>query len=135
MTPDTTPSIVGAERRLDVPFDEAVETTIEALSEEGFGVLCDIDVEATLKEKIGVDRGPYRILGACNPPLANEALQEAPALGVLLPCNVVVREDEQGVIVQAVDPQEMLNLLPRSDTLDKIAQDVGERLERALATL
>lgn len=135
MTPDPTPSIVGAERRLDIPFDQAVDRTVEALSEEGFGVLCDIDVKATLKEKIGVERGPYRILGACNPPLAHDALQEAPALGVLLPCNVVVREDDQGVIVQAVDPKEMLGMLPPSETLDKIATDVAQRLQRALDAL
>lgn len=135
MTTGNAPSIVGAERRLDLPFDQAVDRTVEALSEEGFGVLCDIDVKATLKEKIDVDRGPYRILGACNPPLAHEALEEAPALGVLLPCNVVVLEDDTGILVQAVDPKEMLSLLPPSETLDKIATDVAQRLDRALASL
>ncbi len=135
MSPEAFPKIVGAQRRLDLPFDQAVDRTVEALSEEGFGVLCDIDVKATLKEKIDVDRGPYRILGACNPPLAHEALEEAPSLGVLLPCNVIVLEDDAGVLVQAVDPQEMLSMLPPSETLDKIATDVAQRLDRALASL
>ncbi|MDX1612344.1 MAG: DUF302 domain-containing protein, partial [Candidatus Thermoplasmatota archaeon] len=91
---------VGADRTLDTSFEEAVEATIASLKEEGFGVLCDIDVKATLKEKLDVDREPYRILGACNPPLADKALGEAPELGVLLPCNVVVRQVGDQVHVQ-----------------------------------
>lgn len=111
-------------------FDEAVERVIEALKEQGFGVLSDIDVQATLKEKLDVDLQPYRILGACNPPLAHQALAAEPTIGLLLPCNVVVRKVEEGkVSVDFMDPQAVLGLVDNSDVAD-LAGEVRERLTK-----
>ena len=115
-------------------FAEAVEQTKEALKAEGFGVLCEIDIQATLKAKIGVDRMPYMILGACNPNLAHQALQAEPDLGLLLPCNVVVFEDAEGVWVKAIEPGKMLSVTGNSD-LEPIAVQVREKLSRALERL
>ncbi len=105
----------------------------EALSEEGFGILTEIDVQATLLEKLGVERGPYKILGACNPPLADEGLQAERDLGVLLPCNVVLYEagDGSGVVVSAMRPTAVLDLVG-SPTLEKIARDVEVRVWRSM---
>ena len=92
-------------RILDLPFDAAVSQTVERLKTQGFGVLTDIDIQATLKAKLGIDMPKYRILGACNPSFAHQALQLEDRLGVLLPCNVIVRETEDGrVEVASVDP-------------------------------
>lgn len=108
----------------------AVERVTAALKEEGFGVLCDIDVQAALKAKLNVDRRPYRILGACNPALARQALDADPAIGLLLPCNVVVREDDDGhVRVAFMDPVAVLALV-NNPTITKLAWDVKARLER-----
>jgi uncharacterized protein (DUF302 family) len=119
-----------------LPFDSAVARVREELAAEGFGVLCDIDVQATLREKLGIERGRYTILGACNPPLAHRALEAEPELGVLLPCNVIVFEDGPGTRVSAVDPERMLSIVG-SDELAEIAADVRSRLaqvvERATA--
>jgi uncharacterized protein (DUF302 family) len=115
---------------LTTTFDEAVERVIEALKEQGFGVLSDIDVQATLKEKLDVDLKPYRILGACNPPLAHQALTAEPTIGVLLPCNVVVREVEGGTVsVDFMDPQSVLRLVDNPEIGD-LAGDVRERLTK-----
>ena len=108
-------------------FDETVDRVREELRAEGFGVLCDIDVRATLREKLGVESEPYVILGACNPPLAHRALQAEPELGVLLPCNVVVYERDGETHLAAVDPERMLSIVD-NDELAPVAAEVRARL-------
>ena len=121
--------------QVDGEFDETVAAVEDALAEEGFGILCDIDVQATLKEKLDEDFRKYRILGACNPPLAHEGLNEELELGALLPCNVIVYESDSGSIgVSAVDPSVMLSVVD-NPALDPIADEVGERMEGVLAGL
>lgn len=116
-------------------FDEIVKETTDALSDEGFGVLCDIDVQQTLKKKLDEDFRQYRILGACNPRLAHQALEEELQLGALLPCNVVVYETDDGSVgVSAVDPEILLSVVEDSE-LDQIAADVRERFDRVLTEL
>lgn len=115
-------------------FSEVVEQTTAALSEEGFGVLCDIDVQHTFKEKLDENYRQYRILGACNPSLAHQALETELQLGALLPCNVIVYELENGTVgVSAVDPETLLSLVDDPE-LDQIATDVRERFDRVLNT-
>jgi len=119
-----------------LPFADAVERVRSELKQEGFGVLCEIDVQATLKEKLGVDGEPYAILGACNPPLAHQALEADPDLGVLLPCNVVIYERDGEVNVSAIDAERMLSIVG-NEKLAPIAAEVRRRLaavvERAAA--
>lgn len=113
-------------------FGEVVDTTIGALEDEGFGVLCDIDVQATLDQKLGEEFRQYRILGACNPALAHEGLTEEIDLGALLPCNVIVYETDDGDIqVSAVDPQQLVGIADNS-ALDSIATEVGNSFERVI---
>jgi uncharacterized protein (DUF302 family) len=121
---------------VDASFEEAIELAREALAEEGFGILSEIDVTEKMEEKLGLsDFRDYRILGACNPPLANEALEMEVDLGVLLPCNVVVYVDDDGnSVVSAVDPEVMLSVVGDED-LDPIAREVGESLDRVLDSL
>jgi uncharacterized protein (DUF302 family) len=115
----------------DVSFTEAVARTRRELQAEGFGVLCEIDVQATLKAKLDVDRDPYLILGACNPPLAQRALDAEPDLGVLLPCNVVVYQRDGRTVVSAVDAERMLSIVG-NDALTPVAADVRARLARVV---
>lgn len=115
---------------LNGEFDQVVAQVTEALNVEGFGVLTEIDVKATLKAKIDVDRRPYKILGACNPKLANQAIEAEPDIGLLLPCNVLVREDDNGQIVVAfMDPQTVLGLVGREE-LSGLGSEVKAKLER-----
>ncbi len=114
-----------------LPFDEAVARTRTALAAQGFGILTEIDVQATLKAKLDQDMEPYLILGACNPQLAHEALTVERDIGLLLPCNVVVRRDGDQTLVQALDPQVMVNL-PGLPALQPVADEAGRRLRAAL---
>lgn len=118
------------------PYDETVEAVREALGEQGFGVLTEIDIKATLKKKLDVDVAPQIILGACRPPLAHQALQADPSIGALLPCNVVVRSQDEGTtIVEAVDPEKMLGMSEQGAALNDVACDAKERLQKALAAV
>jgi uncharacterized protein (DUF302 family) len=116
------------------PYGHTVEAVREALGEQGFGVLTEIDIKATLKKKLDVDVPAQVILGACRPPLAHAALQAEPSIGLLLPCNVVVRETADGTVVEAVDPQTMVALTD-NERLQPVADEAKERLEKALASL
>ena len=121
--------------QVDGEFDDVVAQVQDALADEDFGVLCDIDVRATLKEKLDEDFRDYRILGACNPRLAHEAMSEELELGALLPCNVIVyAEGEESVGVSAVDPGVLLSVVDNPD-LDPIADEVAEGLAAAIETL
>jgi uncharacterized protein (DUF302 family) len=119
---------------VDKPYAEAVEAVKAALGEQGFGVLTEIDMKATLKKKLDVDVAPQVILGACRPPLAYQSLQAEPSIGLLLPCNVVVRETQDGTVVEAVDPQTMVQMTDNDD-LQAVADEAKQRLEKALAAL
>ena len=116
-------------------FDATIEKVTRELQKEGFGVLIDIDVAATLKKKLNQDMPPYRILGACNPPLAHRALVAEPSIGLLLPCNVVVRQDETGKVqVEFMDPNAVLGLVSKPE-VHQLASEVRQKLERVLQAL
>ena len=121
-------------RTIEADFDAVLERTRAALQKHGFGVLTEIDVQATLKTKIDVDFRPYRILGACNPVMAHDALKMEPHVGVMLPCNVVVQQTEGGVEVFAVDPAASMSAIDNPDLL-RHAQTVGEHLAAAVAEI
>ena len=118
----------------DRDFETTVAATREALSGEGFGILTEIDLAKTLKEKIGADLEPYVILGSCRPPLAQQAVAADPSVGTLLPCNVVVRVEGDHVVVEALDPKVMAQLSD-GDALAEVTADAAKRLTRALRTL
>lgn len=114
-----------------VPFADAVERAREALAAQGFGVMTEIDVKAKLHDKLGVERRPYLILGACNPPLAHSALSVEPGIGLLLPCNVVVAEEDGGCVVSAIDPVAMFAVLGRPE-MEGVAVEVRAKLDAVL---
>lgn len=125
----------GFGKTVDLHYDQAVDHVQQALRREGFGVLADIDVAATMKAKLNQDMPPYRILGACNPQLAHQALAAEPTIGLLLPCNVVVRQDGAGKVhVEFMDPRAVLELVDKPD-ISRLASEVRQRLERVLQAL
>ena len=124
----------GTSVTLQQPFDEVVAAVRAALAGQGFGVLTEIDVQATMKAKLDLDRAPYLILGACNPPLAHRALQVDPSVGLLLPCNVVVRQTDEGTIVAAIDPMMMVSVSGNT-ALKLVADEAAGMLKAALAAL
>lgn len=119
---------------LPMPYDKVIPRVKEALKAEGFGVLTEIDVRQTLREKLGAEMESYLILGACNPVLAHRALEVEPEIGLLLPCNVVVRAIGDGCRIEVADPKAMLGIAG-SEQLDAIAEEAKQRLQRAVATL
>jgi uncharacterized protein (DUF302 family) len=121
----------GYHKVLDISWDAAVQRAKEALGAEGFGVLCEIDISQKLKEKLGIDFYRYLILGACNPPLALQALKEEPDLGLLLPCNVVVYEREGRVVVSTIDADKMLSIVGNPQ-IETVAKQVNEKLRRVI---
>lgn len=122
----------GFGKTVKLGFDTAVERVTQELQKEGFGVLTDIDVAATLKKKLNQEMPPYRILGACNPPLVHRALAAEPSIGLLLPCNVVVRQDESGAVyVEIMDPNAVLDLVDKP-AIAELAREVRQKLERVL---
>ena len=122
-------------KTVNLSFEQATEAVTQALAKEGFGVLTEIDVAATLKKKLGIERPPYKILGACNPQFAARALEMEPQIGALLPCNVVVRQDAGGkTAVEFMDPDAVLGLVGRPE-IAPIAAEVRARLERVMAAL
>lgn len=125
----------GLDTSVAAPLDEAIARTKAALKEQGFGVLTEIDVRQTLREKIGVDFAPYVILGACNPGLAHRALQAEPSVGLLLPCNVVVREAGGRSEVAAVDPEQMLGMFGGDAEIRGVAAEAAAGLRAAIAAL
>ncbi len=125
----------GFGKTVSYAFDEAISRVTQALQAEGFGILSDIDVAATLKKKLDVAMPPYRILGACNPPLAHRAIEAEPSIGLLLPCNVVVRQDEQGKVqVEFMDTDAVLKLVDKP-AIAALATEVRQRLERVMHAL
>jgi uncharacterized protein (DUF302 family) len=121
---------------LNVPYEEAVEKVTAALKTQGFGVLTQIDVQATLKQKLNVDHRRYVILGACNPPLAHRALQAEPGVGLLLPCNVIVYEGDQAgeSVVSIIDPLVMMQVSDNPE-LAAVATQAGDKLKKVVAAL
>ena len=132
---DNTGQAIGMKVQLNTTFEEAIEIVTAALKEEGFGVLTEIDVKATLKKKIDVDFRPYMILGACNPPLAHQALSKEADVGMLLPCNVTVSQiDDETIEVAALNPMVMMSVFP-DGSLNSVAEDAHARLRRVIDSL
>lgn len=122
----------GISKVVDLSYEDALEKVTEELQKEGFGVLTEIDIKATLKKKLNVDHNKYKILGACNPPLAHKALTAEPEIGLLLPCNVVVYEnDDQQTIVAAIDAKMMMSVVG-GDDIEPIADEVNQKLAKVI---
>jgi len=121
-------------KTLNVTFDEAIEELTNALKSEGFGILTEIDVQATLKKKLDVDFRPYKILGACNPPFANEALQAEDKIGTMLPCNVIVQKKENGVEIAAIDPVASMEAV-NNQKVTEIANKIRSKLKSVIESL
>ena len=128
----TTPYTFGTSLPMSVA--DARPQVEAALKAEGFGVLTEIDVAATMKAKLGIDGSPYLILGACNPPLAHRAIEAEPSVGALLPCNVVLREEDGSTIIEAMDPLAVLGIV-NSPEIEAVAREAHDRLVRVIATL
>ena len=128
----TTPYTFGTSLPMSVA--DARPQVEAALKAEGFGVLTEIDVAATMKAKLGIDGPPYLILGACNPPLAHRAIEAEPSVGALLPCNAVLREEDGSTIVEAMDPLAVLGIVNSSE-IEAVAREAHDRLIRVIATL
>ncbi len=125
--------MTGTWKNLSIGYDDALARLPEALKKEGFGVITEIDIQATFKAKLGVDSRRYRILGACNPTFAHQAVTKDPQIGVLLPCNVVLYETNEGkAVLGAVDPMQTLGAAGLGEALAEIAREVGARLARVL---
>lgn len=126
---------IGIRAKLDLPYEQAVQKTIDALETEGFSVLSQIDIQAILKQKLNVNFRRYAILGACNPPLAYHGLSANLDIGLLLPSNVIVYEDDENSVVCAVDPVEMLSIIVDDTAVHDVAQEARTRLQRVIASL
>jgi len=126
---------LGIRTRLSLAYEQAVQKTTEALKAEGFGVLTEVDVQATLKQKLNADFRRYVILGACNPPLAYRALSANLDVGLLLPCNVTVYEEDGGAVVTAVDPMAMLGVMKDDQVVCEVAEEARARLIRVIESL
>ena len=126
---------LGIRANLNLPYEQALDKTIAALKSEGFGVLTEIDVQATLKQKLNADFRRYKILGACNPPLAYRALSANLDMGLLLPCNVTVYEEGDGAVVTAVDPMAMLGVMKDDPVVCDVAEEAKAKLKRAIESL
>lgn len=125
----------GFGKEVTASFDAAVEKVIQELQKEGFGILTEIDVASTMKQKLNLDMPPYRILGACNPPLAHRALEAEPSIGLLLPCNVCVRQDDAGkVYVEFMDPKIIFEMVEKPE-IHQVANEVRQKLERVMQKL
>jgi uncharacterized protein (DUF302 family) len=125
----------GFGKTVQVPFADAVTSVVRALQDEGFGILTEIDVAATMKKKLNKDLPPYLILGACNPQLAQRAIEAEPSIGLLLPCNVVVRQDAAGIVrVEFMDTNAVLALVEKPE-INQLAQEVRQRLERVMSSI
>ncbi len=125
---------VALETRVSLPFDQAVARCREELAREGFGVLTEIDIQATLKKKLDVDRDPYVILGACHPPSAHRALEAVPEVGVLLPCNVTVSVEKGETVIRAMNPSGVMDMLA-NPVVEEVGREVGAALKRVVAAV
>ena len=124
----------GISRKMDMGFGETIERVREELTKEGFGVLTEIDVKATMKEKLGIDYRDYIILGACNPPFAKKALDVDPQVGLMLPCNVIVYDVDGKTVVSAINPSEVLNIVENAE-LEDVASEVEKKLANVVSNL
>ena len=122
-------------KTVELPFEETILRVTDELKKEGFGVLTEIDVKTTLKKKLDIDFRNYRILGACNPPLAHQALQSEPNIGLMLPCNVVVQEGESGMtLVSAIDPVASMQAV-KNESLGEVAEQVRNKLQKVIESI